>query len=210
MFLLLHEFPLLLKVCQTFDLIRNLMSFIYDQPAIALIIQPRPLSVSEGRICTVRSTQSDIFTPWHHTISLRPGFIQWQPSAKSEGRKLIRCPVVVTKDPANGAARYTGLFKMILLVGTTTKCRQQLVRLRRDAAQSGRQNSRIQARPQRQAYRLTGYIIFLNKNLDFLQPRVNSPGPVQSRLFASFIAIFLLCLKTGMEKFVSVGENSVK
>lgn len=63
MWLLLSEFPLLLKVCKAVDLLRNLMYFIYDQTAIALIIQPWTLSVSDDRIYTVRSTQGDTFTP---------------------------------------------------------------------------------------------------------------------------------------------------
>lgn len=45
------------------DLLRNLTSFVYDQAAIALIIQPRTLSISDGRIYTVHSTQGHIFTP---------------------------------------------------------------------------------------------------------------------------------------------------
>jgi hypothetical protein len=59
----LTEFPSLLKVCKAMDLLRNLTSFIYDHTAIGLIIQQRTLSVSDGSIYTVRSTQGDTFTP---------------------------------------------------------------------------------------------------------------------------------------------------
>jgi len=53
----------LLEVRKAVDLLRNLTSFIYDQTAIALTIQPRTLSVSDDYIYTVRSTQGDTFAP---------------------------------------------------------------------------------------------------------------------------------------------------
>jgi len=59
----LTEFPLLLKVCKSVDLLRIFTSFIYDHTAIGLIIQQRTLSVSDDRIYTVRSTQGDTFSP---------------------------------------------------------------------------------------------------------------------------------------------------
>jgi hypothetical protein len=75
---------------------------------------------------------------------------------------VSRCPVCSDKGPSKPCSLiHTSIHNYFVCI--TTKCRQQLVRLRSDAAQSGRQNCGIQARPQRQEYLLTSYIIFLKK-----------------------------------------------